>query len=67
MPKPSHVTRMRLTRLILDVFEHSSSFCMDNSEERAALADATAVDVMGRFKLRPKKRKKATAVLARVL
>ena len=65
--KHSHVTKIRLERLILDVFEHSSGFCMDNPEERAALADATTVDIMGRFDLTAKPKKTPTSVLARIL
>jgi len=63
----SAVTKIRLERLILDVLESSSSFCMDNAEERSALADALTVDVMGRFELKAKPKRKVHAVLARVL
>lgn len=56
----------RLERLILDVLEASYTFCLDNEQERAALADVITVDVMGRFKLMEKARDKATSTLARV-
>lgn len=42
-------TKQRIERLILDVLEASSSFCMDNAAERNALADALTVDLLGRF------------------
>jgi len=59
--------KQRLERLILDVLEASSSFCMDVEEERAALADVLTVDIMGRFAMVAKPKKVATSSLARVL
>lgn len=55
-----------LERLLLDVFQASSSFCMDNKEEREALADSATVDIMGRFFLTLKPIEIATSTLAPV-
>lgn len=38
-------TKERLERLVLDVCEASSAFCMDNEQERKALADVLTVEV----------------------
>lgn len=59
-------TKQRLERLILDVLEHSSAFCMDVDEERRALADVLTVDIIGRFELEEKPEDKASCSLARV-
>lgn len=59
-------TKERLERLVLDVLEASSAFCMDNEDERAALADALTVEVMGRFALREKSSDEVHAVLSDV-
>ncbi len=60
-------TKEMVERLVLDVLEASSSFCMDVEDERNALADALTVDLLGRFYIGPKSKDKATTVLARVL
>jgi len=60
-------TKQRLERLVLDVLEASSSFCMDNEGERKALADVITVDVMGRFRVTEKPEDEAETTLARVL
>jgi hypothetical protein len=60
-------TKQRLERLVLDVCEFSSSFCMDVPAERRALADAITVDVLGRFKVEEKPADEAESTLARVL
>ena len=61
------LTKNRLERLVLDVLEASSGFCMDNEDERRALADALTVEVMGRFDLNEKPRDKVHNVLSEVL
>jgi hypothetical protein len=59
--------KQRLQRLILDVLEGSSAFCMDKADEREALSDALTVDITGRFELEPRPKHEASSVLARVL
>lgn len=59
-------TKDRLERLVLDVLEESSSFCMDNEQERNALADVLTVEVMGRFELKEKPVEEVHNVLSRV-
>lgn len=60
------LTKDRLERLVLDVLEQSSSFCMDNEQERNALADVLTVEVMGRFDLTEKPEDEVHHVLSTV-
>lgn len=61
-----NVTKNLVNRLILDVMEASQSFCMDVKEEREALADVLTVDLLGRFKIKPKPVEEATSSLATI-
>jgi hypothetical protein len=51
---------------VLDVLEASNAFCMDNAKERAALADALTVEVMGRFRLKERPEDEVHNVLSEV-
>jgi len=59
-------TKEMVERLVLDVLEFSSSFCMDNEPERKALADALTVVLLGRFEITVKPMNDAETTLARV-
>ena len=48
LPDGHTYNRKELTAAFLNIFEHCDGFCLDNSEEREALADICAVEFLAK-------------------